>query len=547
MNTKSCKTCQSQYDITPKDEKFYEKLDLPSPTLCPICRNKRRMAWRNDRSFYTRKSDNSGEEFISIYPKKTPFPVWKPAEWYADNWDPRDYGQEFDFTRSFFEQWHELMLKVPRLGIDIVHCENSEYCNYCGDDKNCYLDIAGEGNEDCYFNLFTKHSRDCTDNTFVYKSDLCYESLHCHTCTNVRYSMHMEGCADCSFCFDCKSCQSCLFSYNLRHKKYYIFNEPHTKEEYEKKLEELNLGSYSNTQLSIQIWKDKVISKAIHRDQYNVQTENCSGNNIKNSKDCRETYNATNCWDSNFLYDVLDAKDCYDLNYSLYKPEVACELISTLNMRYSACNMASHYCHNTFYCDMVNNSDYLFGCISLNRSHYCILNKQYTEEEYNELFPRIVEHMKKTGEWGEFFPAKYSPPGYNETVAQEYFPLTEEQANTQGFNWKPKSKTPPKPQTYKIQNSIKDVPKEITKEILACETCNKNFRLIEQELKFYKRQNIPAPHVCPDCRHEARHRLRNPRILNENKCGKCSAPITTTYRKQLPNIYCEKCYLEEIH
>jgi hypothetical protein len=544
----NCKICEAKYDISKDDEKFYKKLDLTSPTLCPICRNKRRMAWRNDRSFYIRNCDRSNEQFISIYPKKTPFPVWRPKEWYKDDWDPRDHGQEFDFSRPFFEQWNELLQKVPRLGIDIVHCENSEYCNYCGDDKNCYLDIAGEANEDCYFNLFTKYSRDCADNTFVYKSDLCYESLHCHTCHNVRYSMHMEGSADCAFCFDCKSCQNCLFSYNLRHKKYHIFNEPHTKEEYEKKLQELNLGSYSNIQLSLQIWKDKVIAKAIHRDQYNVQTEECEGNNIKNSKNCKETYNATNCWDSSFLYDVLDAKDCRDLNYSLYKPEVAAELISTLELRYSAFNMASHYCHEVFYCDMINNSHHLFGCISINRGQYCILNKQYTEEEYKELFPKIKEHMKKTGEWGEFFPPKYSPPGYNETVAQEYFPLTEDQAAKEGFNWKPKEKTPPTPQTYTIPNNIKEVPQEITKETLACETCGKNFRIIEQELRFYKRQNIPVPHNCPDCRHFARHKLRNPRILNDSTCSKCETPIKTTYRNASGKlIFCEKCYLGEIH
>jgi len=30
---------------------------------------------------------------------------------------------------------------------------------------------------------------------------------------------------------------------------------------------------------------------------------------------------------------------------------------------------------------------------------YCILNKQYSKEEYEELVPKIIEHMQKTGEW----------------------------------------------------------------------------------------------------------------------------------------------------
>ena len=44
-----------------------------------------------------------------------------------------------------------------------------------------------------------------------------------------------------------------------------------------------------------------------------------------------------------------------------------------------------------------------------------IFEKSYSEEEYNELVPKIIEHMKGGGEWGEFFPISHSPFGYNET------------------------------------------------------------------------------------------------------------------------------------
>jgi hypothetical protein len=56
------------------------------------------------------------------------------------------------------------------------------------------------------------------------------------------------------------------------------------------------------------------------------------------------------------------------------------------------------------------------------------LNKQYTKEEYNILVPKIIEHMISTGERGEFFPPKYAPFGYNESLANEYFPLRQTEA-----------------------------------------------------------------------------------------------------------------------
>ncbi|MDR2189932.1 MAG: hypothetical protein LBP53_01790 [Candidatus Peribacteria bacterium] len=81
----------------------------------------------------------------------------------------------------------------------------------------------------------------------------------------------------------------------------------------------------------------------------------------------------------------------------------------------------------SFYCILCgNNSSNLFGCIGLRGKEYYILNKQYTKEKYEELVPKIIEKMKADEEWGEYFPASISPFGYNETLANEYFPLTEE-------------------------------------------------------------------------------------------------------------------------
>ncbi len=71
----------------------------------------------------------------------------------------------------------------------------------------------------------------------------------------------------------------------------------------------------------------------------------------------------------------------------------------------------------------VKRSSNCFLCVNLENKKYCILNKQYSKEEYEVLVPQIIEHMQKTGEWGEFFPVCLSPFGYNETVAQEHFKL----------------------------------------------------------------------------------------------------------------------------
>lgn len=542
-----CIRCKKQFGITAEDQEFFNKIQLPLPTHCPICRLKRRMIWRNDRVFYRRKCSKSGKPIISIYPENTPFPVYHPSEWYSDGWNPLDFGQDFDYNRPFFEQWQQLMNRVPRIGIDIINCENSDFCNYCGDDKNCYLDIAGEANEDCYYNLFTKYSKNCADCTFAYNSELCYEVINCYHCYNSSYGMYLENCSDCHFCFDLKGCKNCLFSSNLRQKEYYIFNKPCSKEEYEKKVAELKTGSYNITQAAISQWK-KIIKDAIHRDVYSINSENCSGNNIKNSKNCHYSFNISDCEDCKYLYDVLEAKDCHDINYSLYKPELSYEIISTLNMRNCAYSMASHYCNEVYYSDQCNNSSYLFGCIGLNRKEYCILNKQYSKEDYEKMRNIIIEHMKKTGEWGEFFPASISPFAYNETVVQEYFPLNREEALIQGFSWKENNPAEYLEQKYAIPESISETPDTICKEILSCQETGKNYRIIPHELTLYKQLKIPVPRKCPDQRHHDRIILRNPRWLWQRNCSKCDKSIHSSYSpKKTEAIYCEQCYLEALH
>ncbi|MFH1218515.1 MAG: hypothetical protein V1679_01590 [Candidatus Peregrinibacteria bacterium] len=562
---KICQQCRGKFEISDVEKEFFQSIGLkfgekvvkiPEPKLCPDCRSQHRMMFRNDRVFYSRKCDLSGKKFISLYPEDSEFKVYHPDEWYGDGWDVKDFGRDFDFKKPFFEQYKELMMEVPRLGIDIVNCENSNYCNYCGDDKNCYLDIAGEANEDCYFNLFVKYSKNVVDCTFVYNSEVCYECINSYDCYGCQNSMYLENCSDCYFCFDLKGCRNCIFCSGLRDKEYFIFNKKKTKAEYEKYMKGLKMTSHKQREKLYAGWTKFKLENAVFRDAYLLSCENCSGNNLKNCKNTLYSFNATNCEDCRYLFDVLDAKDCQDLNYSLYKPEVSYELISTLNMVRCAFCMASHYNSDCYYVDLTNNSQNLFGCIGMNHAQYCILNKQYTRSEYEELVPRIIEQMKENGDhrqggagWGQFFPVELSPFAYNETVADEYFRLGKEEVGKNGWRWKEGvggSKV--EGGGCVVADDIGDVDERVCKEILMCEKSGKSYKIIPQELKFYKKMGIPVPRRAPDARHRDRIELRTPRQLWKRKCMKCGAEVLTAYSgERKEKIYCEECYLGEVY
>ncbi len=160
--------------------------------------------------------------------------------------------------------------------------------------------------------------------------------------------------------------------------------------------------------------------------------------------------------------------------------------------------------------------------------------------------------MRKAGEWGEFFPVAISPFTYNESVAQEYFPLTREEVEEHGWKWKEEKDEMPKVSkvipAQKLPDSIEEVPDDILNWAIECEATKRPFKIIRQELDFYRKMRLPIPHFHPDERHRRRMALRNPRKLWKRSCAKCGKEIETTYAPERPEIvYCENCYLKEVY
>ena len=147
---KSCTLCGSQFEISQEDMEFYDrvsptfdekKAQIPPPEHCPNCRFRRRLMFRNDRHFYNRKSDYSGKDIITFYSPDKPYKVFDRDEWWADTWNPLDFGRDVDFSRPFLEQFQELRLEVPRVNLIQSNTENSNYTNHALNMKNCYLQM----------------------------------------------------------------------------------------------------------------------------------------------------------------------------------------------------------------------------------------------------------------------------------------------------------------------------------------------------------------------------------------------------------------------
>ncbi|MFA6528008.1 MAG: hypothetical protein WCT46_00535 [Candidatus Gracilibacteria bacterium] len=551
MTTKICSNCQQPFDLTDEHLGFYKKLEVPEPTHCPDCRQQRRLAWCNERKLYKRECDLTHKPILSCYTPDVTFPVYYVKEWWSDKWDPISFGQEYDFAKPFFDQWANLNKKVPRSSLNVSYSslENSEYVNYAGNLKNCYLIFDTDYSRDCYYGYTVNKSTNAVDCLKVNGCEICYECIDCNNCYNLKFGINCRNCNDSWFLKNCIGCNNCFGCANLERKQFCMYNQQLTQEEYKKKIAEINTGSFS-TMVGLKQYVRSAYLSFPNKDMRGFQNENCTGDGLFNCKDTQDSYDCLHCHECKHCYSMsFGTKTSHDIYQ--FGENIECCYENTVigyggfNLKFShTCNMGNN---NLSYCQDCMGSKNCFGCIGLRHKQYCILNKQYTEEKYNELLPQIIEQMTRTGEWGEYFPIQLSNFAYNQTTAQEYYPLTREQALEKGYKWLDDDKKEFRPGTCQAPDDINQTQDLITNETLACTTCGKNYKIIPQELKFYKQIPLPIPQRCPDCRHMDRMYMRNPRHLWNRVCAKCNTAIKTTYAPEKPDIvYCEKCYLETI-
>lgn len=548
----TCSLTKKEFIVDEFEQDFYKKMEVPLPTLCPQERMRRRLAFRNERHLYHRKCDLTGKQIISSASQDKSYPVYDIDAWWSDKWDALDHGQDYDFSRPFFDQFYELMTKVPRLALQQQKpIENSDYCNCASRNKNCYLVFSTNYCEDCYYGSWINYSKNCIDNSNSLHNELCYETVDCTDCYNVIYAEESSNCIDCAFIKNCTGSKNCLFSTGLRNAEYHIFNKKVSKEDYEKFKSELDLGSHQKFQAAIKEF-EKLKKHMVVKSYFGVGNEAVTGNYMKNCNNCKNIYECFHCQDVRYANNLeVNVKDCMDFSYwgsnaNLIYECQACGY-DIYNLRF--CTLCWSNCNNLTYCNHTFSSENCFGCIGLKKKKFCILNKQYTEEEYNKLVPKIIEHMKSTGEWGEFFPVNKSYYAYNETLANEWFPLTKEQALERGYSWKdPDELNDYNGPTNEIAEHINNVDPNILNQILTCEVTGKNYKIIPQELEFYKKMNLPIPRKCPNERHKDRIKRRNPRELWDRDCQRCHRGIKTSYSpKREEKVYCEECYLNEVY
>lgn len=528
----TCSTCTKQFEIPASEQDFLVKSDFPNPKKCFECRHQERIAWRNERSLYHRTCEHCKKEIIACYSEASPIHVYCNACWWGTSFDPYVYGRDFDFNRTFFEQFSELEHSIPHFALfQDPASENCQYTNFGVANKSCYMALCFIC-ENVYYSHGAIQSKDCMDVTKVQQCELCYECVDCTSCTRLQFSQNCSQCYDSAFLMNCRNCNNCFASMNLNNKQYMWMNEQLTKEEYEKRM-----ASVVFTPESIQKMQEtleQLSKQSIHRSYFGINNNNSIGDYMGNCDNVYFCFDGMQLKDSAFCdFTGANSHNLFDCTYGGIDSALCYQSMGFTNFNNVAFLIAGRNLYDSLYSQYCYSSHHLLGSIGITHGEYVIFNKRYKPEEYETMKNKIIQHMQKTGEWGEFFPMSYSPHAYNETLANEYYPLEEEEVLKLNLRWK----TPSVEKNNKTGISMQQ-----------CHECNHPFQIIHQELSFYEKMSLPSPQYCPDCRHRRRFLLRRPRKLWQRACHRCKNMMNTAFSPESPEIiYCEKCYSETFY
>ncbi|HCW32129.1 MAG: hypothetical protein UT36_C0002G0024 [Candidatus Peregrinibacteria bacterium GW2011_GWF2_39_17] len=542
LTQRICRNCEMPFPITESDFTFYKKIDVPEPTQCPDCRSQRRWAFRNERYLFQRTCDLCQKNMLSFFDAEVSFPVYCPTCWWSDHWDPFAYGRDFDFSKSFFEQFAQLITVVPKMGMLQLNNENSEYNTLLAYSKNTYMSPGSYFMEDCYYVRKSQYCKDSLDSLFIDHCELVKDCVNSRNCYQSHHLINCKTCTDSAYMADCIGCQNCFLCANISNQQFCIKNVAYSKEEYQKLKANYEQRGFEDLMKEFFNFSQTFPKKY----QNQINCEASSGDYIQNCNNALECYDCFDIEDSKYLIECVTVKDSMDLTCHDKDIERCYEVCSAgesnSNLKFSFCTAASPNSEYCQYCFYLADS---FGCDGFHaRQSHCILNKKYDKPTYDQLRAKIIEHMKKTGEYGEFFPIALSLHPYNETMAQDYYPLTREQALAKGYRWRDKNPKQCLPATAVLASRIQEIPETIVDELLACEGCGKNYKVIRQELKLCHRLGVTPSRLCADCRSLQLLKLKNPRKLWNRNCAQCGVAISTTYEpNRSEKVFCEKCYL----
>lgn len=292
-------------------------------------------------------------------------------------------------SNGFFTELQKIILSQPKLPAAVVNSEGCEFCNEVYNSKNLFYCFDTYNTTDSFYLFDSFMCANCGDCDYAVESELCYESVDPYKAFNCEFVEYCNNIRDSAYCYNCSG--NDLFGcVNLKNKSFCIFNRQLSESEYKEQIKKFKSLPREKVLVIVEGLKKRFpLTQTIGGDNENT----VYGNYIHFDKDCYLCFDAAYDENCAYLYDSFHCKTSCDLTYVALGTELTYQAVDSATL--FNCSFAVHAsnCQDSTYlfnCFNVKNS---LGCVGLRNKEYCILNRQFTKEEYEKLSSQIISRI----------------------------------------------------------------------------------------------------------------------------------------------------------
>ncbi|PJA47370.1 hypothetical protein CO172_01910 [Candidatus Uhrbacteria bacterium CG_4_9_14_3_um_filter_36_7] len=549
-----CELTGEKWQMSEEEIGWYRRFNIPPSKISPSTNWKLLGYFDASYQFWWNKHFETGEPVLSFHHPGSGIRVLPDTEWYNRDFSSITYDYKKD--KSFFDQMRIFEKQIPFLATyNVIPPEHSLTLVSLGD-KDSYFVFASKSIH-CFYSTCATDSED-SSLIFLGKSIIkSHHVLHSERLFNCRYVRESRDCMDSCFLFDCRNCKNCFGATNKRNREYLWFNEQLSKQEWEKRRSEVDLGKRSIEQMMIKQFESLLLLDTVWPENFNEKTESSTGEYLTNAIDCSSCFFADGRCIHNYQTTWLfgDSQDnAFDWCPCDSRGTCFCALVYFSNELKFCFRCRS--CDTCEYCMMCTDCKNCFACIGLSHKQFHIFNKPYSEEEYWKRIDEIKCLMLDRGEYGKFFPPEFSSAYPPEGGSVIYCGVDEAELsilggnkfdpNTEGATKKDSTDLSVMRQMEEVPDSIDDLIDDWIGVPIYDKNAGRTFSFLKPEVEYYREFHLPPPNTHFIRRVHEVSQAGQLAILEDHFCAQCKKTILTSKNKKFAHrkIYCKSCYLK---
>jgi hypothetical protein len=301
-------------------------------------------------------------------------------------------------AQSFFKELQRLMDYFPKRSTFVLNCENTELANqsfYC---KNSSYAFDDSRCNECVYTYDCAACSNCIDCDYGVESQLCYESVDPIRCFNCNFVDDSSDLNDCDYCSRCKNSHDLFGCYKLDNASFCIFNRKMTEQEYKDKVKIYKTWPAEKV---FKVLTEMKLRYPLTQTRENNNENSSYGNYFFFNKNSYMMFDASHNEDCCYLYDSFYNRKIMDATYSSKDNELSYQIVDSARLFNCDYTVFSNSCQDSSYLFDCFGLKHCLGCVKMDYKEYCILNRQFSPEDYEKISKQILADINgQKMEWG---------------------------------------------------------------------------------------------------------------------------------------------------